>query len=116
MEAEILALALELSGLEEGEAVGLPLSCRLAAQELKGRLRPGVTPEDCGTVFPAAAAKMALADWLETRLIGQPRKFTAGEVSVEEGSADPAGLRRQALRLLGGFLDGEGIHLKGVRG
>lgn len=115
MEEEILALALELIGLDEEQAGGLPLACRLAEAELARRLRKGVRPEDCGERFLAAAAKLALADWQETRQLGQPKKFSAGEISVEEGTAEPSALRRQGLRLLAGELDGEGVYLKGVR-
>lgn len=115
MEETVLALALELAGLEEGEAPGLSLSCRLAVGELTALLKPGVAPEDCPDPFSAAAAKLALADWTALRETGKPRRFTAGEVTVEEGSHDPAALRRQALRLMAPYLSDPGIHLRGVR-
>ena len=115
MEEEVLALAMELGGMEEGEAPGLSLSCRLAIGELTGLLKKGVAPEDCGETFQAAAAKLALADWMALWGTGKPKKFTAGDVTVEEGAGDPANLRRQALRQMAPYLTGTPFHFRGVR-
>ena len=38
--------------------------CQAAETELAGRLRPGLTPEDCESAFVPAAAWMVLA-WLQ---------------------------------------------------
>lgn len=110
-----MSLALELADLKEGEAPGLSLSCRLAIGELTGMLKPGVALEDCGDAFSAAAAKLALADWAALRETGKPKKFTAGEVTVEEGTGEPAALRRQALRLMAPYLTDPAFHIQGVR-
>lgn len=115
MEETVLALALELAGLKEGEAPGLSLSCRLAVVELTGLLRSNVAPEDCWDAFSAAAAKLALADWAALHEMGRTKKFTAGDITVEEGAGDPQALRRQALRLMAPYLSDPGIHLQGVR-
>lgn len=116
MESMIYALALELGGLEEGEARGLSLCCRLAEEELTGMLRDGVAPGDCGEVFSASAARMALADWRALRANGSPKRFTAGEVTVEEREEDPAKLRGQAIRQMASFLKDPAFYIKGVRG
>ena len=115
MEQTVLTLALELGGYEESEATGLALACRLAVQELTGLLKSGVSVSDCGEVFAAAAARMALSDWLSMRGATCPKKFTAGELSVEEGGSDPALLRRQALRQMSGYLKQPGFCFRGVR-
>ncbi len=115
MEEEVLTLARELGGVGEGEAAGLPLCCTLAVEELRGMLKRGLAPSDCGGVFPAAAARMALADWMALQVGQRPRKFSAGEVTVEEGSADPVQLRRQALRQMARYLEDAEFFLQGVR-
>ena len=114
MVEKVFSLALELSGMEEGEAQGLSPLCRMAVEEVTGMLKQGITPESCGESFFLAAAQIALADWWS--LNGRPKKFTAGEVTVEEGQVDPVGLRKQALHRLGGKLKDSGVAIRGVRG
>ena len=113
MVEKVFSLALELSGMEEGEAQGLSLLCQMAVEELTGMLKQGVTPENCGDSFVLAAAQVAVVDWWS--LNGRPKKFTAGEVTVEEGQVDPAALRKQALHRLSGKLKDSGVALRGVR-
>lgn len=115
MEDLVLALAMELGGVEEGEALSLSLACRMAERELVGLLRPGTVPADCGEVFAAAAARLALADWLTLRENGQPKKFTAGDVTVEEKNVDPGTLRKQALRQMAPWLRDPGFSFRSVR-
>lgn len=111
----MLALAMELGGVEEGEAKGLSLVCRMAEEELTGLLRPGVAPADCGALFAAAAARLALADWLALREGGQPKKFTAGDVTVEEKAVDLGALREQALRQMAPWIKDTGFSFRRVR-
>lgn len=113
MEQTVFALAAELAGVTQGEAGGLSLCCRMAVEELTGRLKPGLTAEACGDGFVWAAAQLALADWWS--LNGRTKRFTAGEVTVEEGQIDPAALRRQALRRLAGKLASSDVAVRGVR-
>ena len=115
MEQTVLTLALELGGLSESEASGLPLACRLAIQELTGLLKNGVQASDCEELFAAAAAKMALSDWLSMRGAAAPKKFTAGELSVEEGGGDYGLLRLQALRQMSSYLKNPLFCFRGVR-
>ena len=115
MEDLVLALAMELGGVEEGEAASLSFSCRMAVRELTSLLKSGVEPEDCGETFADAAARLALADWLALRKDGQPKKFTAGDVTVEENTIDPAGLRKQALRQMAHWLKDPGFSFRRVR-
>ena len=115
MEDLVLALAMELGGVEEGEASSLSFSCRMAVRELTSLLRRGVTPDDCGEPFADAAASLALADWLALRKDGQPKKFTAGDVTVEENAIDSAGLRKQALRQMAPWIKDPGFSFRRVR-
>ena len=113
MVEKVFSLALELSGVAEGEASGLSLFCQMAVEELTGMLKQGVTVEACGETFAMAAAQVALADWWS--LSGRPKKFTAGDVTVEEAQVDPAALRKQALSRLSGKIKAPGVALRGVR-
>lgn len=115
MEERVFALALELGGVAEGEAQGLSLCCRMAVEELTGMLKQGVTAKSCGNRFAMAAAQIALADWLDLGRGGQPKRFTAGDISVEEMQLDPSGLRRQAMRRMAGSLNDPGVAIRGVR-
>ena len=115
MEQTVLTLALELGGYSQSEASGLALACRLAIQELTGLLKNGVQAADCEEVFAAAAAKMALSDWLSMRGATCPRKFTAGDLSVEEAGSDPGLLRLQALRQMSPYLKNPVFCFRGVR-
>ena len=115
MEDTILTLAAQLGGVDPQAEPQLALCCRLAAAELSRKLKPGVTPEQCDTAFAAAAAKLALSDWLLLGQIGQPRKFTAGEISVELSETEARSLRDQALRQMEGFLVDGGVALRGVK-
>lgn len=115
MEQTVLTLALELGGLSQSEANGLALACRLVIQELTGLLKNGVQVSDCEEVFAAAAAKMALSDWLSMRGTICPRKFTAGDLSVEETGNDPGLLRLQAMRQMSPYLKSPVFCFRGVR-
>ena len=115
MEQTVLTLALELGGLSQSEASGLALACRLAIQELTGLLKNGVQVSDCEELFAASAAKMALSDWLSMRGATCPKKFTAGELSVEEGGGDFGLLRLQALRQMSSYLKSPVFCFRGVR-
>ncbi len=116
MGEEILALAMELGGVKAGEEQGLFLCCQLAVTELTGMLKPGVAVSDCGESFRASAAKLALGDWLALRNTLEPRRFTAGELTVEQGAGDPALLRRQALRQMAPWLVNPALFLREVKG
>lgn len=107
---EIVRLAVALGVGEEAS-----LLCEAAAEELRGMLRPGVTPEECGEVFCLAAAWLALGN---QEGAGAVESFTAGAVSVRrgDGSARREVLRRQALELMGPWLRDEGFLFRGVKG
>ncbi len=115
MEEEILALAMELGGIKEGEEQGLLLCCRLAREELDRKRKPEILPEDCAPIFSLAAAKIGLCDWLILRQASEPERFTAGDVTVERGKGDPSLLRRQALEQLAPYLKRNTFFFQEVR-
>lgn len=120
MTQTILEYARLLGGAEEGQEVLLTALCGAAEGTLRGKLKEGVTPEDCGGAFPVAAAWLALAglcagDCAQADAAG----WTAGAVSVTRTT--PAGeraetLRAQAARLMEPYLRDESFFFQGVRG
>ncbi len=121
LQETVLTLARELSGAGEAEEALLELLCQAAEQRWNKRLRPGVTAEDCGEVFPCAAAFTAAADLAAARGGDGVSGFTAGSVSVRirsaaESCALAESLRRTAERLMAPFAAPEDFCFRGVRG
>jgi hypothetical protein len=118
---EILTLAKSVSGAEEAEEALLEALCEAAQQRWLGRLRQGVTAEDCGPAFPCAVACDAAADLAECRQVGGTAAFTAGVLSIQEADAAErsgraASLRRTAERLMAPYAEPDNLSFKGVRG
>jgi len=112
---EIPALAAALGKREESEE--LRRLCRAAQEELRGLLRPGLSPEDCGEAFPLAAAWMALAGLAGGGGDGVSA-FTAGEVSIrqEAGSDRARALEELAERIMKPYLRDRGFLFRSMRG
>ena len=92
--------------------------CQAVQAELEGRLRPGLTAQDCGGAFPVAAAWLVLGALYDSGGAGQVESFTAGELTVRTGggSSHSAQLREQALRLMAPYCAEEGFAFRGVPG
>ena len=94
---QIYAQALVMVGrlTAEQEAL-LKVLCQVAKNTLTGRLRPGLTPEDCRADFIAAGSLFALAALSEGD--NSPERFTAGELTIQKSSSSAAArcLRSQA--------------------
>lgn len=120
MTEKIFELAQGLARTDAEDEAALRPLCQAAEEELTGRLRPGVTVEDCGDSFQLAAAMLALSGLAAAGAAGGVRRFSAGDVTVEEQSTDAearaAVLRRQAERMLAGFLRDDGFAFRGVCG
>ena len=98
---QIYAQALVMVGqLSEEQDALLRVLCRAAKSTLAGRLRSGITPEDCRADFIAAGSLFALAALSESD--GSPERFTAGELTVQRSSDNAAArcLRGQAELIL----------------
>lgn len=78
----------------------LRVLCRVAKTTLEGRLRTGLTAEDCRADFIAAGSLFALAALSESD--SGPERFTAGELTIQRGSSSAAArcLRSQAELIL----------------
>ena len=105
MTDRIVELARTLGQVAPDEEELLVTLCAGAQRELVGRLREGVTPEDCSEAFVLAGAWHALAGLEVSRSAGQVQSFSAGDVTVHSGGgADKAKLlRQQAERILSGW-------------
>ena len=115
-----MAMAKALGHVTAGQETALEALCQAAETELTRRLRPGVSPEDCGSAFVLACAWMALAGLTAGESAGV-EKFTAGSLTIQEGGgADaaerPAALRLQAETVLGPYLADRGFAFQGVEG
>ncbi len=112
LQTEIRAAASLITGALPADQESLLYTlCDAAAQELQLRLRPGVTPEDCGKCFSAAAALTAVS-LFRTAQEGEISSFEAAGVAVK--ISDCGAVRRLAEELLAPWCDG-GVVFRGVR-
>ena len=120
LQETVLTLARAVSGAGEQDEVLLETLCRAAEAYWRGRLRQGVTAEDCGEAFPCAAAFTAAAD-LAVGQDGGIESFTAGSVSVkgvggENAARRAESLRRSAEERMAPFAEPGDFAFQGVRG
>ena len=118
MELTTAALAAELCGVEADDEL-LSVLCAAAEQAWKNRLQSGVTPADCGSALPCAAAFTAAADYLGKR--SRVESMTVGEVTVRGLSAASAkelaeALEQSAERLMEPYAVSGRFCFQGVRG
>ncbi|MBR1659921.1 MAG: hypothetical protein IJ705_06350 [Oscillospiraceae bacterium] len=115
--SEVLAFAQKLAGDGADRAV-LTAMCAAAATELEGRLREGVSPEELGETFTAAAGVLALGMYCAVNSTDGLKNFRAGNLSVEygDGEASPEQLRAVAEQMLSAYLSDRGFGFLGVRG
>lgn len=118
MVQRMMELARSLGQVSDQEEGALVCACGAARQELERALRPGVAQADCAEAFALAGAWLALAGLEVSRSAGRVESFTAGDVTVREGSGpDRAGaLREQAWRLMAPWTRDRKFHFYGVSG
>ena len=119
MREEILTLARIVSGAGETEEALLESLCQAARLRWEGRLRQGLTPEDCGRAFACAAAFTAAADLAAAE--GGAASFSAGDISVSLGGVQDRARRAESLRqaaegLMEPFVRAAGLWAQGVEG
>lgn len=115
MTEEIIALCKAMGAAGDQEELMLPLVGAVVSA-MKGRLRTGITPEDCGEAFPLAAA-MVVMDGLDRATGGgQVTSFTAGDVSIRTGASKGESRTAQAERLMAPWLVEVGFAFRGVAG
>lgn len=112
----IYAQSLLLAGkLEPRQETILRGVCAAVERELRGRLRPDVTAEDCGENFVMAASLYALALTFNIRSAAEAESFSVGDISVtcRDGERAAKSLTDQADRLLAPYLK-DGFSFRGV--
>ena len=113
MTEQIVALCKQLGAGDDRDALLRPLA-QGAYKQLSAGLRPGITPEDCGELFPLACAMSVMGVLQEITGEGQITALTAGEVTIRtEGPGQNA---RVARRLLAPWMGDEGFCVQGVDG
>lgn len=112
---EIAAYALAVT---QEERPILDALCTAAEAELTARLREGIAPEDCDSVYSFSAALLAASELLLLRSADSVEQFTAGEVSVRRGhdSTAAAALRRRAEELMSTYCSDGHFAFLGVPG
>ena len=93
-------MARSLGHVDGGQEEALEALCRAAQAELAGRLRPEVRSEDCEDAFILACAWLALAGLAAGETGGG--RFTAGEVTIQEGDGAGPLAGRPGVCLSGG--------------
>ena len=118
MMEEITAIASELSHATQAEEAVLTKLCAAACGEIEGKLREGISKEDCEGAFTCAAAWMAAAALASARASGEDvSSLRAGELSVTKRSgAEYERLRRQAWELMAPYVRDSGFCFRGVCG
>ncbi len=115
MQERILKVAMTVTGAGEEELELLAALCEAAETLWKGRLKSGVSAEDCGSTFLCAAAFSAAADFFACR--SGVESFKAGEISVKSGGkAQGTELRKSAEQMMAPYVQPESFCFKEVRG
>ena len=115
LDEEILALCRQMGAGEEQDTLLLPL-IEAARDSLQRRLKAGVSPQDCGSAFPLAAALTAMDGLDRAAGEGDVSSFSAGEVSVRLRERGGGGRAEQAERLRAPGLGETGFAFRGVEG
>ena len=116
MPEEVLELVQALRGPGTDEPV-LRTLCGSACGALDRRLKDGVCPEDCGGLYPVAAAWLVM-DWLnQCQGMDGITALSAGDISVRrEGGGEVGKLSERAMELMAPFLEDDGFVFRGVSG
>lgn len=123
LEREVFELAKGMLGrpsAPEGDGA-LEGMCAAAVDELKGRLKEGVSTESLEGSFARAAATLALSLYIEAGSLSGVESFSAGSVHVKRTGASASqtaalSLRRQAELMLMGYLVDGGFDFRAVKG
>ncbi len=106
MKEDIFVTAQSICAPAAQEQSLLRLLCESSEKELEGKLRRGVSKDDCAAAFTCAAAWLAAAGLENIRCAGEDiASLRAGDMSVTAATAGERSeraqlLRRQARRLM----------------
>ena len=118
---QVSLLAAAIAAPSVAEQPLLAALCTAAVEEISGKLRPGLSAEDCGDAFLCAAAMTAAAGLISCRGGGDVEQFSAGDVSLRTGSGGSgsqaaAVMRRQAAGMMEPYWTDDRFAFAGVRG
>ena len=121
MHERIVKMADAIAQATEKEMPLLDALATSAEAESAGRLRDGLTVENCEDAVICSAAMLAAAGLIACRDGGDVEQFTAGDVSVKTGSGSDnceiaAMLRRHVSILMAPYWGDDGFAFVGVRG
>lgn len=111
MVEQVLELARSLAPKEQAQEPMLECLCRAACRRLDMRLKEGVSPEECGETYLAAAVWLALSGMDAADGV---KKFSAGDLTVEKESGGK--LEEKAWALMKHYLRDDGFVFRGVPG
>ena len=97
-----------LRDMEDEDRTMLQMLCRAAEVSLQGKLRSGITVEDCKADFVAAASLYALAAMTELDAERGLEHISVGDLTLRRSGKDPAAccLRYQAEMLMQPYVRG----------
>lgn len=121
MTEEIFELAKVLGHVSTEREEALRRLCTAAEEELRGRMREGIAPEDCEAAFCMGGAWIALAGLCAGAGAERVEEFSTGGLTIRQGGGAEflergAGLRKQAELVMAPYLDDQGFSFAGVRG
>lgn len=112
---QIVALAIALGHIQTEKQTPLMELCALAQDQLRMRLRNGISPDDCKNAFCMGAACLALAQ-LYTGY--QTQSFSAGNLTIKQadGKSISTQWRQQCDQIMAPFLNDTQFSFQGVSG
>lgn len=116
MVEQVLELAKSLADLREEEEPLLERLCRAACQRLDGRLKEGLSAEDCADAYLTAAVWLALGGMTGGTASGEVKKFSAGDLTIERETGGADKLEERAWALMRPYLRDDEFVFRGVRG
>lgn len=118
MTEQVMELARALGGAGQDEDT-LRILCAAACRALDGRLKDGLTAEDCEGAYPLAAAWL-VKDWTRgADALEGVTSLSAGDLSVQlasGGGVAGGGLTQRAWALMRPWLRDDGFVFRGVSG
>ena len=116
---DIFALAKSLGEVGAADEPRLQTMCAAAEREFTGRLRPGVSPDDCGEAYRLGCACLAVAFLSGAQAVIGEEGFTAGSLTIRNRATlteRAEVMRAHAQRIMGPYLRDDRFAFTGVRG
>ncbi len=116
MVEQVLELAKSLTAVSGAEETVLESLCRAACAALDSRLKEGVAAADCADAYLVAAVWLALSGLEAGTASGGVKKFSAGDLTIEQDSGGSGQMEDRAWALMRPYIRDDGFVFRGVRG